>query len=221
MTGQKDKFTGVIMGDLVKSRGAGSIAALHAAFNTAIARTNSESNAALLSPLTITLGDEFQGLTHTVSDAATVARQLRYDLLRQDISCRFVIGLAKLETPVNSDKAWNMMGDGLATARTMLNDKSDALIYKVSLPHHPLHQTLLNALGAGLGMIERNWTAQQQHDIMAMMDGTAPSALAQERGVTVHSIYKVRSSGEFDTYVTQWQAMMSGLQDIDRQVIEP
>ncbi|MFD2134716.1 hypothetical protein ACFSLT_04795 [Novosphingobium resinovorum] len=74
----------------------------------------------MASPLTITLGDEFQGPFTSLVAAAQAAREIRFELLGKDIDCRFVIGSIDLRTPVNSRRAWNMMGPGFADARERL-----------------------------------------------------------------------------------------------------
>jgi hypothetical protein len=68
---------------------------------------------ALASPLTITLGDEFQGLLHGLAQAVPVVRGLRLELMAAGVDCRFVIGQVEIRTPLNREKAWNMMGPGL------------------------------------------------------------------------------------------------------------
>lgn len=214
----------VIMGDLVGSQQAPSTQKLHVDFNQVIANANEAFQSALSSPLTITLGDEFQALTKTLVEAATIARSLRWDLLNKDINCRFVVGLTDLQTPLNSHQAWNMMGPGLAEARHKLNDKQADLYYRFSLSHKaltktfqalPLIETLLDALGAGLSTLEAEWTAQQRQDIIAQMRGDSASDLAERRSVTRKNIYKVRSAGHYDTYSTQWTALLSALEAVD------
>ena len=63
----------VVMGDLVASEAASSRRALHRTFNAAIDTANAAFAAALASPLTITLGDEFQGLAGDLPTAMRIA----------------------------------------------------------------------------------------------------------------------------------------------------
>lgn len=203
------------MGDLVQSERAPSAIDLHRHFNTAIARANQVHGATLASPLTITLGDEFQGLTKSLTVAAAIARDIRLWLLDDAIECRFVIGLIELTTPLNTSAAWNMMGPGLSTARNKLNQKRAASLYRFSLGELALDKNL-EALGAGLTAIERRWTDQQRTDITAFLAGATPNDIAKRRNVSVHSIYKVRSAGDFDAYILQWAAINEALAAIDR-----
>lgn len=205
----------VVMGDLVRSEAAPAPEALHAAFNAAVEAANARAGNAIVSPLTITLGDEFQGLLGSLAEAARLARHLRFTLMAKGIDCRFVIGQARIETPVNREKAWNMMGPGLARARETLDEKKPGLTYRFTLLEDAMTERLLEAIGAGLAVIERDWTDRQREDIEALLDGQTVEEIAGRRGVTVHSVYKVRSAGDYDAYTMQWAAVEAALDAID------
>ncbi|WP_010140517.1 SatD family protein [Oceanicola sp. S124] len=208
----------VLMGDIVQSERALSARALHAAFNAAIDAQNAAHAGALASPLTITLGDEFQGLTRSLSSALPILRALRFGLKQDGVDCRFVLGVVQLQTAVNPERAWNMMGPGLARAREKLQLKTPVTLYRFSLPEAAGTETLLEAIGAGMTAIETGWTDRQRQDIEALLSGLTPKELAARRGVGVHSIYKVRSSGSYDAYEMQWKALESTLAALDMQL---
>ena len=199
----------MVMGDLVHSEHAADIAQLHEAFNEAVEQCNRRYADVLASPLTITLGDEFQGLVTSLNAGA-----------RRGIDCRFVLGLARIETAVNPQQAWNMMGPGLSRSRHKLNEKRALCRYGFSLPQEPLLEIALDALGVGLTVIEEGWTQRQLSDIAALLNGQLPAELAEQRQVSVHSIYKVRTSGHFDAYSQQWNAVLELLADLDRREAE-
>ena len=207
----------VLMGDLVRSEGAADVAALHRAFNEVVAKHNRRYATDLASPLTITLGDEFQGLLTSLVAGAKVLHDIRLELLQRAIDCRFVLGLAELATPVNAQQAWNMMGPGLSRARHKLNEKPELSRYGFSLPQEPLLETALEALGVGLTLIERGWSQRQLSDMAALLAGQAPTALAAQRRVSVQNIYKIRASAHFDAYVHQWHAMLEVLAALDER----
>ncbi|MGR3364940.1 MAG: SatD family protein [Maritimibacter harenae] len=217
MTGHFDTTYGVLMGDLVRSERAPEPEALHDAFNRAVAEENRRHADVIVSPLTITLGDEFQGLVATLEDTARLARRLRLGLLAEGIDCRFVIGQAALNTPVNAERAWNMMGPGLARARETLEEKAHGLTYRFTLFEAPMTERLLNAIGAGLSVIERGWTDRQRADIADLIEGQGVDEIAARRGVTRHSVYKVRSAGDYDAYAMQWAAVEAALAGIDAE----
>lgn len=205
----------VLMGDIVGSA-QHDVAALHSLFNATIDRQNSGESTRIASPLTITLGDEFQGLATTLSAAFDIVHHIRLDLLEQSIECRFAIGEIDLKTPLNSHNAWNMMGPGLAETRDRLNEKLANTVYRFVVPDHPVLETLLDASGASLTAIERGWTPTQRHDIRARLGGETPAEIALDRKVSVHSVYKVQASGNFDLYLTHTQAVRQTLAALDK-----
>jgi hypothetical protein len=211
-------YYAVLMGDIVGSEQHASPDELHSRFNAAIERQNMAYAEALASPLTITLGDEFQGLTTSLVLAAQMAREVRLDLMSDKVDCRFAIGVVKLKTPLNEDRAWNMMGSGLASARERLNEKRVNTLYRFDIPEHPAMETMLEASGAALTTVERSWTETQRHDIQALLKGASPAEVARHRDVSVHSIYKVRNSGNFDLYVLLWNAIYEALAYIDKSL---
>lgn len=217
MNDSQGKSSAVIMGDLVRSESSLPLDLLHEIFNKAISDQNSKHSNAFLSPMIITLGDEFQGVVRSLAQAVLIARDIRFQLLTDNIDCRFVIGLVEIKTPINPEKAWNMMGPGLSRARKKLNQKKADRFYRFSLSGSPVMEVMLDALGAGLSAIERDWTDQQLKDISALMSGLSAAELAQRRNVSVHSIYKVRGSGKFDAYSIQWHAIAEALTSLDKQ----
>lgn len=217
MNDSQGRRSAVIMGDLVRSESSLPLDLLHELFNKAISEQNTTHSNAFLSPMTITLGDEFQGLVRSLAQAVFIARDIRLQLLADNIDCRFVIGLVEIKTPINPDNAWNMMGPGLARARQKLNQKKADQFYRFSLSETPVMEVMLDALGAGLSAVERDWTDQQRKDISALISGLSAAELAQRRNVSVHSIYKVRGSGNFDAYSIQWHAITEALTSLDKQ----
>jgi hypothetical protein len=205
----------ILMGDLVTSERHANPASLYDRFNDAIARANVDHAADLASPLTITLGDEFQGLATSLVAAAFIARTIRYRLMDADIDCRFSIGLAALATPLNTDRAWNMMGHGLAAARERLDEKRANNLYRFSLPNQAALETLLEASGATLTAIERKWSDIQRRDIVALLAGEVIDDVAARRNVTTKNIYKTRAAGDYDLYLTQWDAIRTALRTLD------
>ncbi len=204
-----------LMGDLVSSEKTSSVEELHATFNEAIELQNRTHRSALASPLTITLGDEFQGLLTTFVDGVSMMRSLRLHLLAQGVDCRFAIGVVEIQTPLNQARAWNMMGPGLAETRNKLNEKRSDTRYRFSFPDHPPVEWALEGIGTGLTAIERRWTPRQLDDIGASLAGSSALEIAARRNVSAHSVYKVRSSGDFDAYVYQWHAIAEVLAYFD------
>lgn len=206
----------ILMGDLVGSE-AKRADRLNESFNAAVGRINESESEFLKSPLTITLGDEFHGLASSLSQGSAIMRKLRLAMMDEGMDCRFVLGLANIETPINADRAWNMMGPGLARARAKLDEKRDTGLYRFSLTSDPPTETLIDALGIGVTAIERRWTRRQRQTIGAAIAGASVADIARQENITVHSVYKVRGAGGHDAYVAQWRAIDEALACHDRE----
>lgn len=214
----KPKSFAVLMGDLVGSERARSVKAIHRAFNKSIDTANKRHAAIIESPLTITLGDEFQGLLRTLQNAWSVASELRLGLLAANVSCRFVIGTTQLETPVNTREAWNMMGSGLAAARDKLNDKRASNAYRFSLPEEPILESLLDAVGDSLTEIEIGWTTTQLEYYSRVRGASRTNAqTARSIGVAPRSLYKVLRAARAEFHRRQSAIIGAALAGLDER----
>jgi hypothetical protein len=218
MPSSKPQAFAVLMGDLVGSERARSVKAVHRAFNAAIDSANERWKAEIESPLTITLGDEFQGLLSALLSAWTVASELRLGLLAANVSCRFVIGMTRLETPVNPREAWNMMGSGLAAAREKLNDKRTTNAYRFSLPGETILESLFDAVGDSLTEVELGWTPTQLEYYSKVRDASGTNAqTARSLGVTPRSLYKVLHAARAEFHRRQSAIIRRALTGLDER----
>jgi hypothetical protein len=208
----------IVMGDLIRSGSARDPMELHTHFNKAVAKANETFGEVIASPLTITLGDEFQGLCSTLTAGLAIIHQLRIRLLCAGAPCRFVLGLAKLDTPVNRKRAWNMIGAGLSSAREKLNDKRDPNVYRFAFPDMPVEQRLMDAVGLSLTLIERDWTDTQLRYISLLDEsGESSKQLAKRLKITPRSVFKVLSAADAGFHAAQREALAFAARDLDRQ----
>lgn len=114
----------IFMGDVVNSSDYdGEV--LSKGLKELVESTNKKFSKDILSPLTITLGDEFQGILSSVSSGIDLLFHLEEELLRTepDFKLHYVLLLGEIETEINPDIAYEMMGKGLTEARKMLSSK--------------------------------------------------------------------------------------------------
>src|ERR1700759_4336017 len=99
----------ILMADIIGSRKADQ-AALMNDFKDLVAEVNKTSN--MLSPLTITLGDEFQGLLEGAEDALKVIWKLEETIVEKELNfkLRYVVVEGFIETPFNKEIAYGVMG---------------------------------------------------------------------------------------------------------------
>lgn len=205
------------MGDIVESGKAESTKELHRKFNRGVAKFNKKYGDEIVSPLTITLGDEFQGLVDRLSNAFNIMHETRLHFLGQNIKTRFVLGRAFIKTRINPEKAWNMMGPGLAEARKRLNDKSDPSAYRFSFGETPVLENNLNAMGYVLTDIEDGWTETQRDYVLYVFANEKKKLadIAEKLNVSERNIYKVLKAAKMSLYERQLDAVRSTLAHLD------
>jgi hypothetical protein len=90
--------------------------------NLVEATSNTHRNS-FLSPITITLGDEFQSILKSVEDAIDVLFNIEESRfkLKTNFSFRYVLYYGKIDTQINKKIAYGMLGSGLTESREILN----------------------------------------------------------------------------------------------------
>jgi len=203
------KYCSVIMCDLIESRKSDNVANLNEKFNRTVAKINSERKKEIISPLTITLGDEFQGITKSLKTSFLIGNTVKLNLLLYGIKSRIVIGQVNLDTKVNTKEAWNMMGAGLPESRDLLNNKSDSNEYKFSIltknADHAVIAKLLNGIGLSLTSLENKWSEKQLLYISKLVFDSKMTVktLAKKMQVSVFSIYAALEAGNYNLHRQQ------------------
>jgi len=112
----------ILMADIIKSSEK-KAPKMMAHFSEMVEQVNHQYAGNLLSPLTITLGDEFQGVVKGIADAISVIFKLDYLLLSatEPYKLRYVVNYGNIDTPLNPERAHRMLGPGLTEAREYLD----------------------------------------------------------------------------------------------------
>lgn len=123
------------MADIIKSRQHDGKEVMEQ-FRKIVTALNQKRKADLLSPLTITLGDEFQGVVNTIENGIHIIFEMEESILEMnvEIKLRYVLVYGEIETKINPKMAYEMLGQGLTNAREKLNGlKTDHKRFFVSL----------------------------------------------------------------------------------------
>ncbi len=138
----------ILMADIVNSRRASQERLMYE-FNSIVEYINSEFKETVLSPLTITLGDEFQGVISDFPNAIQLIPHIEeYIILKDfDITLRYVLNYGLIETKINREIAYGMLGEGLTEAREHLNKiKTSKHRIQILINHNAFLQETLNDL---------------------------------------------------------------------------
>jgi hypothetical protein len=120
-----------------------------------VAEKNKQS---FLSPMTITLGDEFQSIPKSLPLATKVILELEEARVEQKIDwrLRYVLHYGEIETSINKKIAYEMVGSGLTKAKELLDDlkdESSRFLFSVSEPQ----SSILNKLFYLYTSMVSNW----------------------------------------------------------------
>lgn len=158
------------MADIVKSSGRNA-KNLMKGFSEVVNAANKKYQKQILSPLTITLGDEFQGVVNSMQ----AALQVIFDLEELSMAAavpfqlRYVIVEGEIDTAINKTKAHAMLGPGLTEARRrLLGMKTTRNRFQVSARNESRSEDL-NLMFMIMQGIEDQWTSAQKKVVSAFL----------------------------------------------------
>jgi hypothetical protein len=87
---------------------------------------NDDCRELISSPMTVTLGDEYQGVCTSVDAAVAMILYKESWLLksRAEFDLRYIVYEGAIDTPINANTSYGMLGPGLTEARSKLVSKS-------------------------------------------------------------------------------------------------
>jgi hypothetical protein len=94
-------------------------------FRSLINTLNIQLSYNIMSPYTITLGDEFQGIARSLKGAVECIFFLEEEIIKRGYTFKlhYVLHWGEIMTPINTKIAYEMLGPGLTEARSILNNK--------------------------------------------------------------------------------------------------
>ena len=159
---------------------------------------------AIESPLTITLGDEFQGVVHAPSNAVAIVFAMEEWIVENqwNFKLRYVIVEGIIDTEINKDSAHEMLGEGLTRARTQLGFmKKETNRFYISLEDQALSSKLTKALHLAQHFID-GWQPKDRETVAGFLKGLNYKELAAKLGKDDSSVWRRRKSLAIDSYET-------------------
>ncbi len=182
----------VLIGDIVDSRNRDNRSQLQQRFNHFLDQLNSDTNG-LVSPYTITLGDEFQVVLDNGSRAMSDAIKIQAALYPAKVRFSFAIG--KLSTPINVNQSIGMDGPVFHQARDGIDALKDSGgLYQID----GLNQEVTELANASLKLISNTvskWRDYRFDILMALDEGQEVKDIAVELEISDKAVYKSISGG--------------------------
>ena len=135
-------------------------------FKTLIKEINNSNANDILSPLTITLGDECQGVIKDLSTSIRMILNIEENIIhnRYNFKLRYVLNEGEIETPINQKIAYEMLGNGLTEARFKLNNlKNDKFRFYISIQNKLQNQILIDAFIIYENIVEK-WNLNKDYE---------------------------------------------------------
>ncbi|HEX7035462.1 MAG TPA: SatD family protein [Pseudomonadales bacterium] len=159
----------------------------------------------VVSPYTLTLGDEFQAVLdrgpRVFRDALTIQAALHPVLVR------FSLAVGELSTEVNRRQAIGMDGPPFHAARAGIDAlKNEETLFRVHLPD-ALMADLANASLALISHAFRRWQTRRLSILSALQHDVPVQQIAERLGITEQAVYKNVSDGHLRDVLAAFDAV--------------
>lgn len=156
----------ILMADIISSRNYPSKNLIRD-FKSIVQSTNKKYKDHMSSPLTITLGDEFQGVIKDLKSSISIVLYMEEECIRRklDFKLRFVVNQGVIDTKVNNKIAYEMLGAGLTDARDKLIEIKDSVNRFFLILEDEFTSGLLNNAFKVFQNIISKWKIDQDYEM--------------------------------------------------------
>lgn len=201
----------ILMADIIKSRRADA-RVLISDLKKLVELMNQKWSGTLLSPLTITLGDEFQGVIRDMKSAVEMIIAMEEMVVTHglQIKLRYVLNYGIIETPLNAERAYEMLGPGLTEAREKLEFiKTNRNRFFVMNAGQAMQTQMINDLLQIYGKYIDDWSVKDLYFVAAFLNLKDYKRVAEVTGINVASAWKRKKSLNIDEYFTCKKALLN------------
>jgi hypothetical protein len=186
-----------VIGDIVRSRGIPDRPRFQARLQKTLNAVNRRRRKALVSPCTITLGDEFQAVYRSGDTLFDDFWLIRHDLY--PVRIRFSLGIGELSTPVNRQRAIGMDGPAFHAARAALTElKESEAMFRVAVPNAIVPPWINLALDL-VSLASGDWKKSRLAIFGRLLEDQEVKVIASAVGLTNAAVYKSIKSGGLRT----------------------
>lgn len=173
-------------------------------FKEIVRTVNSNKKKQLLSPLTITLGDEFQGVIDTIEDGIEIIFNLEELILQldYDLKLRYVLHYGTIDTKINKQMAFEMLGEGLTEGRNQLMElKKESKRFFIHLDEKNLpKQEYINKAFSLYQSIVDSWKSKDRITVSAFLKHDDYKKVAEEINLNRSSAWRRKKSLNIEQY---------------------
>nr|WP_319475018.1 SatD family protein [uncultured Sphaerochaeta sp.] len=178
----------------------------------------------IVSPFTITLGDEFQGLLSDYSLAVPIVDYIERHMW--PVRIRFGIGIGEIHTEIIRNSPFGMDGPAYHIARDMLihlkqsekKHKEPFTTMRIGIADNEKLSMMLNMTFSLLSTLKEGWTEKQQKTVHTFMEAGQYNQMqtAALLGITQPTVNNALSAAHFYTYLHTLAGILSSLNEEKR-----
>ncbi len=201
----------VVIGDIVASRKVAQRARLQRDLKGVLETLNKENNRSVVSPYTITLGDEFQAV-FTGTDSL-FRHTMEILLALHPVKARFSFGIGAIATPINRKQAIGMDGAAFHQARQALEKlKKSRSLYAVAGLRGPVGGLTEQSLDL-VSHFSRHWR-RSRLQVFAMLTRQLPvKDIAASARMTDKAVYKTIDAGALRTILSIFRQVSAAMNE--------
>ena len=202
----------VLIGDMVESRQIENRAATQKRFHDTCKSLNRRrKHYHIVSPLMVTLGDEFQGVLGGAEQLWPLIARMELDMY--PCRFRFSIGVGEITTEVNSRSSLGMDGPAFYHARegmSMLRKSGGRYRITGLDPDDEVFQHVLELLSS----IREKWNYNRLATFTQLLEGATVAEIAEELDLTEQAVYRTRRDGDLPVITNLLQATSKAIDKV-------
>lgn len=165
---------------------------------------NDKFKSEILSPLTITLGDEFQGIAKGLNQSMKILFEIEELIIKHsyNFKLRYVLHYGLIESPINRENAHKMYGEGLTRSREVISSKKKTKErFQVLIDNSNLETILNNQLFVIQALID-NWKNKDFKFVIKFLETGDYRSLMEIKGYSNRSgAWKKVKSLDLESYI--------------------
>ena len=214
-----------VIGDIKDSKKIANRSEVQKKLQKVLQTVNDKYSTDIASKFTITLGDEFQGLLFSGGRVLRILSEIERVLYPQEI--RFGIGIGKITTDIDPERAVGADGPGYYMARNAIDFLKDnekkklATVADIRLEaegNHAEAVAMLNSILSLMCAIKDSWSGRQREIIWDMTEHLdSQTDVAKRLGIRQPTVHKSLSKGYYYTYKNASETVERALGEIRRR----
>ncbi|MEJ2055088.1 MAG: SatD family protein [Calditrichaceae bacterium] len=172
----------VLIGDIIASKEISNRLNFQKKFTDVLVKPNRTFHNSMISPLTLTIGDEFQAVLWEAAYMFNIMGMIERDI--PSVALRYGVGLGTIDTEINSESAIGMDGPAFHFARTAVEiARKEGKIFHFGCDDDVVTERI-NVMLGWLDITLKKWTPQRKEIFYQYNEKKTQKEIARMMGIT-------------------------------------